>query len=203
MAEQPEARDIGQRVHAGLVTERDAGSIQLRRAGDHRRIPGSIELLLLQRGAIHTDAERLAEHQCVAGLRTSVAFQVAWIDEADGDQPVDRLDRIDRVTAGDRDAGARTHRLAAFENLADRVHRQLVDRHADQRQCEQRRAAHRVDVRDGIGCRDRAEIEGVVDDRHEEVGRRDDRLRVIDPVDRRVVRRLDADQQLLGQQRGP
>ena len=52
-----------------------------------------------------------------------------------------------------------------------------------------------------VGRGDRAEVERVVDDRHEEVGRRDDRLVLVELVDGRVVRRLDADQQRRRQRR--
>ena len=119
--------------------------------------------------------------------------------ETDHDQSVDRLDRVDAVAAGDRDAGRCADRFAAVQDAADRLHRQLVDRHADQRQREQRRAAHRVDVRDRVRCGDAAEVERIVDDRHEEVGGRDDRLLVVQPIHRRVVGRFDADEQLLRQ----
>ncbi len=81
---------------------------------------------------------------------------------------------------------------------ADRFDRQLVDRHPDERQREERRAAHRVDVGDRVGRRDRAEVARIVDDRHEEVGGRDDRLPLVQPVDGRIVRRLDPDQQRFG-----
>ena len=105
------------------------------------------------------------------------------------------------MAAGDRNAGPGADRLAAVEDAADGVDRQLVDRHADQRQREQRRAAHRIDVGDRVGRGDGAEVERVVDDRHEEVGRRDDRLVLVDPVDGGVVGGLDADQQLRRHQR--
>ena len=42
----------------------------------------------------------------------------------------------------------------------------------------------------------RAEIERIVDDRHEEIGGRDDRLALVDPVDRGVVGGLDADERV-------
>ena len=163
------------------------GRVELGRARDHRPVAGVVELALLERGAVDADAERLAEHQLVAGLRAGVALEVARIDEADRDQAVDRLDGIDGVAAGDRDAGARADRLAAFEDPADRLERQLVHRHADERQREERLPAHRVHVGDGVGRGDRAEVERIVDDRHEEVGGGDDRLRVVDLVDRGVV----------------
>ena len=79
---------------------------------------------------------------------------------------------------------------------ADLLDRELVDRHRHQGQRHDRPAAHRVDVADRVGRGDAAEVERVVDDRHEEVGGRDQRLLVVEPVDRGVVGGLDADHQL-------
>ena len=196
MAQQSEARDIGQRVNARESGQPHAGSIELRRAGDQFPILSVGDLLLLERGAVDADAERLAEDDRVARLRLRVALDAARIDQADGDQAVDRLHRIDAVAAGDGNAGSLADRFAAVEDSAHRLERQLVDRHRHQRQREERTPAHGVDIRDGVGRGDRAEVERIVDDRHEEIGRRDDRLILADLIDRRVVARLDADQQL-------
>ena len=64
---------------------------------------------------------------------------------------------------------------------------QLAHRHADDGQREDRRRAHGVDVRQRVGRGDAAEVEGVVDHRHEEVGGRHQRLAVVQPPDRGVV----------------
>src|SRR6185369_1433733 len=55
------------------------------------------------------------------------------------------------------------------------------------------------DVGDGVGGGDTAEVGGIVDDRREEIGGGDQRLRVVQLVDRRVIRGFGADQQLLRQ----
>ena len=83
------------------------------------------------------------------------------------------------------------------EDAADGLRGQHVDRHADQRQRQDRPAAHRIDIGDRVGRGDAAEVVRVVDDRHEEVGGRDQRLLVVELVHRGVVGGLDADQQLL------
>ena len=64
------------------------------------------------------------------------------------------------------------------------------------RQRHDRLAAHRVDVGQRIGRGDAAEVERVVDDRHEEVGGGDDRLLVVELVDGGVVGGVVADQQV-------
>ena len=104
------------------------------------------------------------------------------------------------MSAGQGNAGPGASRLAAGEDRADRSHRQPVERHGDQRQRKQRRGAHRIDVRQRVGCGDGAEVEWVIDDRHEKIGRGDNRLAVVEPIDGGIVRRFDADQQLFRQQ---
>ena len=74
--------------------------------------------------------------------------------------------------------------------------RQHADRHADQRQRHDRLAAHGVHVGDRVGGGDAAEVVGIVDDRHEEIGGGDQRLLVVELVDGCVVGGFDAHQQL-------
>ena len=100
------------------------------------------------------------------------------------------------MAAGDGNAGRLAHRLAAGEDLPDDVVGQLADRHADDGQREQRPPAHGIDVGQRIGGGDAAELERVVDDGHEEIGGRHDRLLVVQPVHGGVVAMLDAHQQV-------
>ncbi len=183
-------------MHARHFGQLSARSIELGRAGDHLRVTGRVELILLQRGRIDADSERLAEDDCITCPGARVPLDLARMHQAHHDEPVDRLDRVDRMAAGDRDSGGRADRLAAFDDAPNHFDRQLVDRHPEQRERHDRCAAHRVDVRDRVGRRDAPEVEGIVDDRHEEVGRRDQRLLVVQLVDGGVVGSLDADQQL-------
>ena len=78
------------------------------------------------------------------------------------------------MTAGDGNAGRIADRCAAFEDLAHHLGRNLVDRHAENGQRHDRRAAHRIDIRQRIGRGDAAKIARVVHHRHEEVGGSDD-----------------------------
>ncbi len=64
---------------------------------------------------------------------------------------------------------------------------------------ENRLAAHRVDVRERVGRGDAPEVVRIVDDGREEIGGRDDRLLVVETIHRRVVARLDPDEQVLRQ----
>src|SRR5690606_33023784 len=125
--------------------------------------------------------------QHVAGARAAVAPDQGGIDQADRDQAVDRLHRVDGVAAGDGDAGVAAGAGAAVEDARDRLRGEHVHRHAHQGQGEQRGAAHGVDVADRVGGGDAAEVVRIVDDGHEEVGGRHDRLALVDAVHGGVV----------------
>lgn len=81
------------------------------------------------------------------------------------------------------------------DHLLRHLRRQFGDRPAENGDRHDRFAAHGVHVADGVGGGDTAEIERIVDDRHEEVGGADDADAVADVVHRRVVTGFIADQQ--------
>ena len=163
---------------------------------DHSGVSGGVDRILLQGRRKDADPERLAEDDAIADAGIGIAFDQLRMDQSEGDQAVDRLDRIDAVAAGNRDPGGAADRFAAGEDARDDLCRQHVDRHADQRQRHDRPAAHGIDVGNGVGGRDAPEVVGVVDDGHEEIGGGDQRLFVIELVDGGIVRGFDADQQL-------
>ena len=74
MAEQAEAGDVGQRMHAVEPRQFGARAVELGGRADHRRIAGRVEPVLLQRRGQNADAERLAEDQHVAGLALALRF---------------------------------------------------------------------------------------------------------------------------------
>jgi hypothetical protein len=122
--------------------------------------------------------------------------------QTNGDETVNRFEGVDGVATGNWNTRLGTDRLAPFENAFDRIERQFVDRHADDGQRQQRHATHGIDVGEGVGRCDAAEIEGVIDDWHEEIGGRHQRLIGVELVDGCVIAGLDADQQLLGHDGG-
>ena len=195
MAGQAEAGDVGQRVHACQFRELGAGGVELGRPAQHLGVAGGRQLALLERRRQHADAERLAQHQAIAGLCVAIFLELVGMDQAEGDQAVDRFDDVDRMPASNRGAGFAADAAAAFDNLADDFRWQLVDRHADEGQRQDRLAAHGIDVGQGVGGGDAAEIARIVDHRGEEVGGGDQCLRVVEAVDGGVVRGFDADHQ--------
>src|SRR3954471_2554751 len=103
------------------------------------------------------------------------------------------------MAARDRNAGLGADRLAALEDPLDHGHRELLERHADDGEREDRPPAHCINVGDRIGGCDAAEVERIVDDRGKEIGGRDQRLLVVQAVDRGVVGGFRSNEQFLGQ----
>ena len=85
------------------------------------------------------------------------------------------------------------NRFTALNDFSDDVERQFVYRHADQRQRHDRCAAHGVHVGNRIGRGNPAEVIRVIDNRHEEVRGRDQRLLVIEFINSGVIGGFDAD----------
>src|ERR1019366_10173374 len=155
-----ETGDVGDGVYGRHVGQLDARRVEPRRRVDQAAIAGRVERVLLQRGREHANTDRLAEYEHVAGLGIGVAPDLLRMHEAHDDEAVNGLDRIDRVAAGDRNARFAAHRFATADHLPDLLDRELVDRHRDQREGHDRLAAHRIDVADGVGRGDAAEVEG-------------------------------------------
>ena len=199
---QTKAGDVGERMDAVERGQLRPGRVQLGRGREHPLIGRVVELPLLERCRHHANAQRLAQHQHIAGAGIRVALHPGGMHQSQRHQAIDRLDRIDRVSARDRDARLATDRRAAFEDPADGRRAQDRHRHADQGQRHDGLAAHGIDVADRVGRGDATEVMRVVDDRHEEVGRGDQRLFVVEPIDGGVIRRLYPDEQFAGDGEG-
>ena len=170
--------------------------IQLSGTGDHRLVITLAQLFLFQRRAVNTDTESLAENQLVTWSSAGIALEMFRVNQANRHQAVDRLDRINSVPAGNRDAGRPTDRFATGQNFRNGFQRQNIDRHANQRQGKEWRATHRINIRNGVGCGNSPKIKGVIDNRHEKIRRRDNRLLCIDLINRRIVAGFSTNQQL-------
>ena len=118
--------------------------------------------------------------------------------QAQHHQAVNRLDRIDAVATCDGNACCLTDALTALQNLANHLGAEHIDRHADQSHSKDGCAAHGVNIADGVGRGNATKVKRVVNDGHEEVGGGDQRLLVIQLVDRGIISRVYAHQQLRG-----
>ena len=85
------------------------------------------------------------------------------------------------MAARDRDARRLGDRCATRQDVLHALDCDLAERHADYGERQDRRAAHRIHVGQGVGRGDAAEIERVIHDRGEEVGSGDERLRLVQP----------------------
>ncbi len=86
----------------------------------------------------------------------------------------------------------------APQHLRGQVRAQQIPRPAEQVDGDERLAADRVHVGEGVRSRDLAEGVGVIDHRGEEISGSDDRAGLADPDDGRVIAVLDADQDVGG-----
>ena len=82
------------------------------------------------------------------------------------------------MAARQRDAGAFARGAAAFEYAAGDGGREFFNRPTEHRNGHQRRAAHRINIADGIDGSDLAEVEWVVHDGHKKIRGADDSLAI-------------------------
>ncbi len=88
-------------------------------------------------------------------------------------QAVLRFGVVDRVSANDRESGSGRDVLAASQQFTEELGRKLVGVPPDEIEGEQRPTPHCVDVGHAVCSGDPTPGPGVVDDRRDEVGRRD------------------------------
>ena len=187
---------------AGSVPRGRANAVQQCRRSEHLGVTRLVQRTVPQGVGVDPDADRLGQDQGVAGLRPGIAADLLGPCGTNHGKAVDRFRGVDRVPAGDRNAGAGAGCRSACQDVACDLDRELAERHAEDRQGQDGCATHRIDVTDRIGRRDPSEIMRIVNDRHEKVGGGDDALVVAQLPDRRVVRRLGADEELREKRRG-
>jgi hypothetical protein len=130
VTEQAETGYVRHGMHCVHFTQLDAGRVELGGGLHHLLIRFGPQLTFLQRRAHDTHAEPFAEYEYVPRARLVVALDPRRMYQAQCDQSVDRFRRIDRVTAGDGNAGRRTHRLSTCRDAVDDLNRNLANRHA-------------------------------------------------------------------------
>ena len=139
------------------------------------------------RGGDRADAQGLREVEQVARLRLVVALEVWDGDGARDRQSENRLRTVDAVSAGEADARFGADGAAAFEHACGDFLGNFTDGPSQDGNGYGGGPAHGVDVADGIGGGDASEVEGIVYDGHEEVGRADERGPIAKVDDRGVV----------------
>ncbi len=157
---------------------------------------GGVAEPALQRGGDGPDAQRLGQHQHVAGAGARVGQDRVRMDDAGDRHSKFGLRVLNRVTAKDRHASLLRNRAGAPQDFQQHVLAEVIQREGDQVQRTDRRRAHRVDVRQRVGGSDPPEVEWVIDDRGEEVDRVHQREVLTQPVHAGVVRVPVADEDI-------
>ena len=189
-------------MHAVQRRQLRAGGVELGGDANHLGVARRVEFFFFQRRRQDAHAQRFAQNQAVAHARIGIALDALGVHQTQGDQTINGLHRVDGVAPGNRNARRAANRSATFQNLANGLGGQHIDGHAHQRQRHDGRAAHGVDVGDGVGGGNAAKVKRIVHDGHEEVGSGNQRLLVVEFVDGCVVRRLNAHHQFLGNGHG-
>ncbi len=195
MAGQAEPGHIGHRMQSVQIGQGNPDTVELGGVADHLGIAGCVELALLQRGGQYPHAQRLAQHQDIARPGVRIAPDPIRVHQAQANQPIDGFKHVDAVAAGNRNARFTADAGAALEHAAYNLGRQLGNRHAHQRQRHDGRAAHGVDIGQGIGRRDATKIKRIVDYRREKIGGGNQRLIVVKPIDGSIIAGLGTHQQ--------
>ena len=197
MPEQAEAGHVGHRVWR--IRSQGLGRLAIEGAHrPHRRVERALGrspvALCLQHEA---GAERLREEHGIAGAGAALRPDAVRVHGADDGEPVLRLVVADRVPAG-QDRSGRAYRLVrSGKHLPEHLGGKLLrERRHGERQ--QRRPTHGEHVVERVRGSDRAEVAGVVDHRWEEVDGEHERALVVEPVDGRIVGRVEPHQQIRG-----
>src|SRR5690242_11581601 len=106
MTQQSKPRDICECMDAWKSGQLHARRVEASRHGNKLVVLRVAHPPLFERGAVDTDAQPFPEHELIARLCPRIALEAARIDDSDGDEPVDRLDRVNAVTSSDRNARA-------------------------------------------------------------------------------------------------
>ncbi len=196
MPEQAEAGHVRDRARRKRAQPLGGVAIEdghpLGRRGDALLVPPPLA------GRVQDEAgpERLRQEERVARTRARLRPVAVRMHRPDHREPVLRLVVAERVAAGEDRACLTNLPVGAGEDGRDRLVRQALRQRRD-REREQRRAAHRVDVVEGVRRGDAAVEAGIVDERREEVEREDERPLVVEPVHGGVVCRREPHEEVL------
>ena len=192
VAEQPEAGDVGGGVDPDLDGGVPGGVVE----GGHE--PHGIGLqrrrrsVPLQGGGDHPEADGLGQHQGVAGPGAAVGEHLPGIDRPDDGHAVFRLGVVDGMAPDHQRPGRPGDVGAAVEDPGQELEGQALSGPRHQVEGHDGRAAHGVDVGEGVGGRHPSPVVGIVDDGGEEVDGEDDGEIVSHPVHGGVVGRVEA-----------
>ena len=164
-------------------------------------VDGDALVVGLTRGERQARAERLRQQHDVTGPGARLAQHAVGVDDALHGEPEDGFRVADRVAACHRAPGLGDDDRRGVEDRRHRPTGEVLGEGGDVDR-QHHPAAHGEHVAAGVGRGDGAVVAGVVDQRREEVGRRDERRVLVDPVDRCVVEGRQARRAAPGRPRG-
>ena len=204
VADEAVAGHVGGGMGAGGQGGLGGGLVQLRHGLDGGRQHVRRARSLLDGGRHDAGAQRLGQHQAVSRASPVVGEHLGGVHLAHGHHAVLGFGVVDGVASQHGRAGFGRLLGAASHDLFRDSFAQQTAGERQQVQHEQGPAAHGVDVRQGVGGGDAAEVAGVVHHRRKEVQRHDQRPVRGDPVDGGVVhgRRVHEDSGVVHGQKG-
>ncbi len=187
VADEAIARNVRGRCRAGADHRLGGGAVERRHHRHRLTLEAGRTQPALDRGRDQARAERLGQVEEVARPRPIVRDHAVGMHLADHRIAEFRLGVVHGMTADDRDPGLRHLRSPAGHDLFQQAGVQLLAWKRGDAKREERPRAHRVDVAESVGRRNRAELRRVVDDGREEIDRRDEGAVGRDSIDRRIV----------------
>ena len=194
VADEPEAGDVGAGAHI-----EGGGKLGCRAVEGGHDVNGGAELgrcddLGLGRCGQNTRADLLGEHQQIAQPGPAIGPDAGFLAKAGDTKAVLGHIVLDAVAAGDDGSGLGDLALAAGQDVPHGLQRQAAGE-AQQIEGQGWRAAHSIDVGEGVGRGNLAEEVGVIHHRWEEVGCLNEHPTIAEIVDAGVVALVEANQQ--------
>ena len=197
MTDKAEPGDVRPGVQPGLGCGARGVAIERDHRGDGGgEILGAAVPVLVRRRE-DAGADGLREPEGVAGRERALAHDAVGVDATGDRQPELWLLVDDGVAARDHAAALRELVDRPGHQPLEQVEREILGPRDDVER-EEDLSAHRVDVGHRVRGGDRPCRIRVVDDRREEIDGLDDRELVGNAIDRRVIGRLQSDEQLSG-----
>ena len=194
--EETESGDVRDRVRLGSAQHVGGVLVQCSHPADRTRQLHVAGEPFLVAGHDQSRSERLRQEERVARLCAVLRPDPVGMHGADDRKAVLRLCVANRVPACEQTARRAHLLIGRSEDRAEHLHRQLL-REGGDREREQRHTAHREHVVERVRRSDRAVVARIVDHRREEVEREDQGALVVEPVNSRIVRGREPDEQIL------
>ena len=164
--EQPEAGDVGDRVHSSAMLLEGFGrcTIEATHAGNYLSLVGSVTS-----SKRYCGTQWLGDHEYIAGNGTSLAENLVGVNKSLHSKAKDWFRIANRVPAGNGTAGFGHNGCSGFKDCRDRLAWEVLGERSDI-DSDGDSPTHRKYVAARVRRRDRSEVTGMVHQRREEVG---------------------------------